>query len=42
MVYFFCFKNETLEHLLHLVFKAEFPTNAIQDVPFLALKSIQT
>ena len=36
------FKKQTLEPLLYLSFKAELPTNGLQDNLFLVLKSIQT
>ena len=42
IVYFFCFKKQTLELLLHLSLNAEFPTHDLQDISFLVLKSIQT
>ena len=37
-----CFKKQTLELLLHLTFKAGLPTNDLQDISYLVLKSIQT
>ena len=40
--YPFCFKKQTLEVLLYLSFKVEVPTNGLQDISFLLLKSIQT
>ena len=42
IVYSLCFKKQTLELLLHLSFKAELPTNGLEDISFLVLKSIQT
>ena len=42
IAYSLCFKKQTLELLLHLPFKAELPTNGLQDISFLVLKSIKT
>ena len=42
IVYSLCFKKQTLELLLHLSFKAELPTNGLQDISFLVLKSIKS
>ena len=36
-----CFKKQTLELLLHLSFQVELPTNGLQDISFLVLKSVQ-
>ena len=41
IVYSLCFKKQALELLLHLYFKAELPTNGLQDISFLVLKSMQ-
>ena len=40
IVYSLCFKKQRLELLLHLSFKAELPTNDLQDISFLVLYSI--
>ena len=42
IVYCPCLKKQTLQLLLHLLFKAELPANGFQDVSFLVLNSIQT
>ena len=42
VIYSLCFKKQILELWLYFCFKVEIPTNGLQDISLLVLKSIQT
>ena len=42
VIYSLCFKKQILELLLYFCFKVEIPTNGLQGISLLVLKSVQT